>query len=62
MSAYFSHVLLRSVSHIGWRFFYALYAGWMYLLCKVLPSSSALALCKLAEDRQTLERRKGVEM
>ena len=59
MSAYFSHVLLRSVSHIGWRFFYALYAGWMYLLCKVLPSSSALAL---AEDRQTLERRKGVEM
>ena len=60
MSAYFSHVLLRSVSHIGWRFFYALYAGWMYLLCKVLPSSSAL--CELTEDGQALERRKGVEM
>ena len=53
-------VLLQSVSHIGWRFSYALYAGWMYLLCKVLPSSSAL--CKLAEDGQALERRKGVEM
>ena len=52
--------LLQSVSQIGWRFSYALYAGWMYLLCKVLPSSSAL--CKLAEDGQTLERRKGVEM
>ena len=50
-------VLLRSVSHIGWRFFYALCAGWM---CQVLPSSSALG--KLAEDGQTLERRKGVEM
>ena len=53
-------VLLQSVSHIGWRFSYTLGAGWMYLLCKVLPSSSAL--CELTEDRQTFERRKGVEM
>lgn len=60
MSAYFSHgSFTKRQPH--WLALFLCFVSWMmYLLCKVLPSSSAL--CKLAEDRQALERRKGVEM